>query len=94
MKQFFYRIEDPNGLHARPAGQFATYAKRFACDVRVKVGEKEVDGKRLLALMTLGAGAGSELCVTLCGEDEQAAAIALEVYLREMGRAAKDTNKA
>ena len=30
MKQFFYRIQDPNGLHARPAGQLATFAQRFS----------------------------------------------------------------
>ena len=82
MKQFFYRIQDPNGLHARPAGQLATFAKRFTSDIRVCANGKEADGKRLLALMSLGATHGTELAFSICGEDEENAATALEVYLR------------
>lgn len=82
MKQFFYRIQDPNGLHARPAGQLATFAKRFTSDIRVCANGKEADGKRLLALMSLGATHGTELAFSICGEDEENAATALEVFLR------------
>lgn len=82
MKQFTYRIEDPNGMHARPAGMLATFAKRFAADVRVGAGEKEADGKRLLALMSLGATHGTELTFTVSGEDEDAAARELEEFCR------------
>ena len=82
MKQFFYRIQDPNGLHARPAGQLATFAKRFTSDIRVGANGKEVDGKRLLALMSLGATHGTQLTFSIYGEDEEHAATALEVFLR------------
>jgi len=82
MKQFFYRIQDPNGLHARPAGQLATFAKRFSSDIRVSANGKEVDGKRLLSLMSLGASHGTQLAFSISGEDEENAATALEVYLR------------
>ena len=85
MKQFFYRIQDPNGLHARPAGQLATFAKRFSSDIRVSANGKEVDGKRLLALMRLGAVHGTELTFTINGEDEEQAATALEIRLRSLG---------
>jgi phosphocarrier protein len=80
MKQFTYRIEDPNGMHARPAGMLATFAKKFQSDVRVRVGEKEADGKRLLSLMSLGAVHGSELTFTVTGEDEERAARELEEF--------------
>lgn len=86
MKQFSYQIEDPNGLHARPAGQLVSVAKRYACAVRVRLGEKEVDGKRLLAMMSLGALHGSELRFTLDGTDEDEAARALEAACRALGQ--------
>lgn len=82
MKQFFYRIQDPNGLHARPAGQLATFAKRFSSEIRVLANGKEVDGKRLLALMSLGATHDTELSFSISGEDEEEAATALEIFLR------------
>lgn len=82
MKEFFYRIQDPNGLHARPAGQLATFAKRFSSEIRVRANGKEADGKRLLSLMSLGATHGTELCFHITGEDEEHAQTALEVYLR------------
>lgn len=84
MKQFFYRIQDPNGLHARPAGQLATFAKRFSSEIRVSANGKEVDGKRLLALMSLGAVHGTELAFTINGEDEEQAATSLEIQLRSL----------
>jgi phosphocarrier protein len=41
MKSFTYRIEDPNGMHARPAGTLAAQAKKFNSEVTVRVGEKK-----------------------------------------------------
>lgn len=92
MKQFFYRIQDPNGLHARPAGQLATFAKRFTSDIRVTANGKTADGKRLLSLMTLGATHGTELAFTITGEDEESAATALEVYLRSQNTGGKSAD--
>ncbi|MBQ8415503.1 MAG: HPr family phosphocarrier protein [Clostridia bacterium] len=83
MKEFTYRIADPNGLHARPAGKLATFAKQFESEVRIKNGEKEADGKRLLALMSLGALHGSELHFCITGEDEDRAKEALEAFCSE-----------
>ena len=83
MKQFSYQIEDPNGMHARPAGALATFAKRFASDVRVTLGEKEADAKRLLSLMGLGATHGSSLLFSISGEDEDRAADELSAFCRD-----------
>lgn len=83
MKQFSYQIEDPNGMHARPAGALATFAKRFAADVRVTLGEKEADAKRLLSLMGLGATQGSSLLFSITGEDEDRAANEISAFCRD-----------
>lgn len=82
MKSFTYRIEDPNGMHARPAGALATQAKKFESEITVRVGEKKADGKRLLSLMSLGATCGVKLFFEIIGKDEEKAAAALEALCR------------
>ncbi len=82
MKTFTYRIQDENGMHARPAGKLATCAKQFVSEIRVGAGEREADAKRLLALISLGAVCGTELCFTVRGEDEDEAVKILEDFCR------------
>lgn len=89
MKEFTYTIEDPNGMHARPAGMLATFAKRFQSDIRIKAGEKEADAKRLLSLMSLGATHGTCLTVSVSGEDEELAARELQDYFSKKMQAPK-----
>ena len=81
MIEFTYQIKDPNGLHARPAGRLATYAKQFSDDIRVRADGKEADAKRLLALMSLGAGANAILTFAVSGNDEENTAQRLREYL-------------
>ena len=82
MKQFSYTVSDPNGLHARPAGKLATFAKQFSSDIKISFGEKEADAKRLIAVMSLGATQNATLTFTVVGEDESQAANALEQFCR------------
>ena len=82
MKQITYCIEDENGMHARPAGMLANFAKRFRSKIRVLANGKEADGKRLLALMSLGAVCKTELTVLIDGEDEDRAAKELEAFFK------------
>ena len=35
MKEFKYVITDPEGIHARPAGEFVKAAASFASDVKI-----------------------------------------------------------
>ncbi len=83
MKEFTYTVEDPNGMHARPAGRLATFAKQFSSQIRIRSGEREADAKRLLSLMSLGAVHGSTLFFFVTGDDEDEAGTALEKFCRE-----------
>ena len=83
MKEFTYIIQDKNGMHARPAGRLATFAKQFSSQIKVSHGGKEADGKRLLSLMSLGATAGAELKFRVAGEDEEEAASALQAFCQD-----------
>ena len=83
MKEFHYTIKDPNGMHARPAGKLATFAKQFDASITVRYLEKEADAKRLLSLMSLGASCGGELHFCIDGKEEARAAEALERFCKE-----------
>ena len=50
-----HTIQNPTGLHARPVRQFAKIAAAYPCTIRVRKGDKVVNGKSVLAMLTLGA---------------------------------------
>lgn len=63
-------VKCEDGLHARPAMQFAELARRFKSSIRVIKNNRPVDGKSILELLTLAADHGAELIVDVDGEDE------------------------
>jgi phosphotransferase system HPr (HPr) family protein len=71
----------PANLHARPAGKLAQAAARFASVIRIRHGAKSVDPKGVLAVMSLGATAGSAVTVSAEGPDAQEAVHALTEVL-------------
>lgn len=71
------KILNRTGLHARPAALLAKLANQFQSDIRI-VGDHAADAKSILDLLSLGAGAGTELQVSASGSDEQAAIEAIQ----------------
>jgi phosphocarrier protein FPr len=82
MKQLEIKIENPTGLHARPAKVFVNVAKEFQSDIRVYHGEKKANAKSLISLLTLGVETGSEIRIEVNGDDEELAIDALEAAIR------------
>jgi phosphotransferase system HPr (HPr) family protein len=70
-------VTNPQGLHARPADLFVKTASRFTAKVEVIKGYERVDGKSILAVLTLASVQGTELVIEACGHDAQAAVDAL-----------------
>lgn len=83
MKAIQYTIKDELGIHARPAGQLVKAAAAFKSDIKICFGEKTVDAKRIMGVMGLGVKQGNEIVMTFEGEDETAAAAALESFLSD-----------
>ena len=69
------------GLHARPAALFVKAAAATGHDVSVTLADKTVDARSLLAVMSLGAGSGSELVLDVAGADEERVADELAAML-------------
>ena len=65
---------NPQGLHMRPAGNFAAAMGKFDdCNVTVTAGDTTINGKSPMALMAAGLHKGTEITVTCDGKDEQKA---------------------
>ena len=66
-------ITNKAGLHARAAARLVSTASNYNSRVELGNSEKMVDGKSILSIMLLAACQGSELDLTIDGEDEQEA---------------------
>ena len=74
-------IKNKQGLHARPAALFVQIANKFSSDITITKGKQKVNGKSIMGIMMLEAGAGSKIVITANGEDAQAAVNQLESLL-------------
>ncbi|MDR3325550.1 MAG: HPr family phosphocarrier protein [Spirochaetaceae bacterium] len=81
MKEFTYAIKDPNGIHARPAGELVKLLHGFESAVTVSGGVGSCDGKKLIALMKLRVKCGDAITVKAEGADEEAAVEAARAFV-------------
>ena len=66
------------GLHARAASKLVNCAASFASDVWLKRGDREINGKSIMGVLTLAAGKGTTLLVRTEGMDETQAMDAIQ----------------
>jgi phosphotransferase system HPr (HPr) family protein len=78
MRQIELEITNPTGLHARPAKYLVSLAMKFKSNIRIQCGEKTVNAKSIVSVLTLGAVKGSHLDIQVDGEDEKFALAAIE----------------
>ena len=70
-------VTNRQGLHARPADMFVKTASRFESKVEIVKDSERVDGKSILAILTLAAAEGTTLLLEATGRDAAAALDAL-----------------
>ncbi|MDL2295888.1 HPr family phosphocarrier protein [Lachnospiraceae bacterium OttesenSCG-928-E19] len=83
MKEFKYIITDPEGIHARPAGQLVAEAKKFSSKIELKKDEKIGDLKKIFSVMGLGVKNGQEITVTFSGDDEEQAYETISQFMQD-----------
>jgi phosphocarrier protein HPr len=77
-------VGNPQGLHARPADLFVKLASRYQSTIVVIKDGERVDGKSILAILTLAAVQGTHLTIEANGPDADDALTALaELFLRD-----------
>ena len=70
-------IQHEAGLHARPAAIFVKTASGFQSTISLRFGEKTVNAKSIVQVLTLGANKGSTVTIAAEGPDADAAIQAL-----------------
>jgi phosphocarrier protein HPr len=71
-------------LHARPAADFVRMAMRFEAEISIAAGDREADAKSLLAVLGLGATAGTSVCLTASGADAEEALASLAACISSL----------
>lgn len=83
MVAFTYQIQDPLGIHARPAGLLVKEAEKLSSRVTISKDGKEGDGKKIFSLMGLAVKQGDVVTVTVRGDREKEEAKLLESFFRD-----------
>ncbi|HNP69792.1 MAG TPA: phosphoenolpyruvate--protein phosphotransferase [Kouleothrix sp.] len=83
MQQLNLVIHNATGLHARPARAFVDLAKQFRSTIKIRHGEKQVNAKSLISVLTLGVRRGEQIVVDVSGDDEEHAAAAIVAAVRD-----------
>ena len=61
MRSISYKVQCPEGLHARPAGMLTRKLKEYACDVTLTKGDASVNARKLFSVMTLLVKQGDDI---------------------------------
>lgn len=83
MRELKYVITDPEGIHARPAGELVKAVKDFQSAITISKDGKSADAKRIIGIMGLAVKKDQEITVTAEGEDEVSAIAAIDTFLKE-----------
>jgi phosphocarrier protein HPr len=58
MPEITLKIQHTAGLHARPAAMFVQTASQYQSTIKVRCGEREVNAKSIMGILTVGASQG------------------------------------
>ena len=76
-------VNNIHGLHARPAALFAQIANKFDSAVQLEKDGDIVDGKSIIAVLSLGVTKGTKIKLILQGNDANEALMELRKFLEE-----------
>lgn len=79
-KEVVVRCE--SGLHNKQATYFVQKANEFESSIWLESGNRKMNAKSLLGIMSLGIISGSTVTLSAVGSDEEAAVTALDTLLQ------------
>ena len=81
MKKKSITIQLENGLEARPIAMLVQVASRYESSIYIETGEKKVNAKSIMGMMSLILKTGDTITVSADGKDEDDAIKAIDEYL-------------
>ena len=82
MKSLNVTIQNSVGLHARPATFFIQKANSYKCTLWVEKGDRRVNAKSLLGVLSLGIVKDAEITLIADGTDEDEALEGLAALIK------------
>lgn len=79
------QVQLENGLEARPVALLVQEASKYESRIYIQSGDRKVNAKSIMGMMTLGLESGEALMVSAEGSDEQAAVEGIEHFLSGKG---------
>ncbi len=76
-------MNNPQGMHARPADMFVRTASRFESRVEIVKDSLRADGKSILSILTLAVEQGTRLVLEATGSDAEPALDALTKLIEQ-----------
>lgn len=76
-------VEMEEGLEARPIALLVQTANQFSSKIYLEIGEKRVNAKSIMGVMSLALLNGENVVLDAEGEDEAEAVAALEAFLKK-----------
>ena len=70
-----------NGLEARPIAMLVQVASQYASSIYLESEARKVNAKSIMGMMSMALLNGEEVVIDAEGEDEEAAAAAIEEFL-------------
>lgn len=83
MKFFEYTVQNPIGLHARPASALIMMSRAWQSEIIIEKGQYTANPKSLLSVLALNVNQGDRIRITVEGLDEEEAIAELEAFLRK-----------
>ena len=81
MIQKSMKVQLDNGLEARPVAVFVQVASQYNCSIYLENGDKSVNAKSIMGMMSLGLDSGELVTVIADGPDEEVAVEDIAKYL-------------
>ena len=76
-------VNNPHGLHARPASILVRIASEFDSAIKLEKDGETVDGKSIIAILSLGINKGMKVKLIIEGDDASEALGALRSFLEK-----------
>lgn len=74
-------VRKESGLHARPGSDLVNLAMTFKSDIHLIKGDKRINAKEVLEILSADINFNDEITIEVNGEDEKEALKTLEEYI-------------
>lgn len=77
-------VKHENGMDGRPIALLVQEASQYASRIYIQLGEKKINAKSIMGMMSLNLAEGEEVTVLTEGEDEEKAAEGIRSFFLDV----------